>query len=78
MIDYRFGVVTRAERGAEIPFYNEWIGRTYTVEKAYDSTLNYLLVRGKAPARPDSNILNTETVRQAGAWGLYKNNRLRD
>jgi hypothetical protein len=78
MIDYRFGVVTRAERGAEIPFYNEWIGRTYTVEKAYDSTLNYLLVRGKAPARPDSNILNTETVRQAGAWGLYKNNRLVD
>jgi hypothetical protein len=76
MIDYRFVVVTRGERGKEIPVYNEWIGRTYTVEKAYDSTLSYLLVRGKAPAQPDSNILNATAVRQAGLWGLYKNNRL--
>lgn len=77
-IDYRFGVVTRGEKGKEIPYYHEWIGRTYKFYRSYDTTLNYLLVRGKAPVQSDSNLINKEIIRRAGAWQLYKNNRLPD
>ena len=73
IIDYRFGVVRRGERGGEIPPFNEWIGKRYNVEKAYDTTLHYLLVRGQAPVQPDSNLLNYQLVKSAGAWQLYKN-----
>jgi len=74
IIDYRFGVVRRGEKGDQIPFYQEWIGRYYSKQAQYDSTLNYLLVKGKAPVQPDSNLVNTTLVKEAGHWKLYKNN----
>ncbi len=76
IIDYRFGVVQRGAKGAEIPFYNEWIGRTYSVEKTYDTTLHYLLVRGNAPTQPDLNLANFQLVKKEGPWQLYKNKQL--
>jgi len=76
-IDYRFGVVTRAERGNAIPFYREWIGRDYLHEKKYDTTLRYVVVHGKPPVQPDSNLLNKTLLRQAGAWQLYQNNSVK-
>ena len=77
IIDYRFGVVRRGERGGEIPPFNEWIGKDYKVEEAYDTTLHYLLVRGEALVQPDSNLLNYQLVKTAGAWQLYKNNKMK-
>ncbi len=78
IIDYRFGVVRRGAKGNEIPFYKEWIGRFYSKQAAYDSTLNYLLVKGKAPVLPDSNLLHFTLFKEAGHWKLYKNKQLRN
>ena len=74
MIDFRFGVVRRAEKGGSIPVYNEWIGVVYREEPHYDSTVEYHLVRGKAAVPNDRNIANFRPVKQAGEWFLYKNN----
>jgi hypothetical protein len=76
IIDYRFGVVRRGVKGDEIPPFNEWIGKRYKVEKVYDSTLHYFLVKGKTSAVPDSNLLNATLVREAGDWKLYSNNKM--
>jgi hypothetical protein len=73
-IDYRFGVIRRGPQGEVIPRYREWIGRNYSFESTYEKTLGYVLAHGKAPAQPDSNLLNKTEIRRAGAWQLYKNN----
>jgi hypothetical protein len=76
IIDYRFGVVRRTAKGEEIPKYREWIGTIYKVEKAYDTTIHYFLVKGQSPVVPDSNLINKTFVKGAGKWTLFSNNRL--
>jgi hypothetical protein len=73
IIDFRFGVVRRGPKGWQIPVYNEWIGVIYKPEPEYKNSLEYILVRGKAPVSPDPNMENFYLFRQSGEWLLYKN-----
>jgi hypothetical protein len=73
IIDYRFGVVRRTEKGERIPVFNEWIGNVYREEPHYDSLLEYQLVRGKAKVPQDRNLNNFYPFKKAGEWFLYKN-----
>jgi hypothetical protein len=75
IIDYRFGVVRRTEKGERIPVFNEWIGNVYREEPHYDTLLEYQLVRGKASVPQDRNLNNFYSVKQAGEWFLFKNKK---
>lgn len=77
MIDYRFGVVRRAERGGEIPLYQDMIGgRYYKVATAYPDSIHYILQHGKPPIANDSNSVYLQKIKEAGNWALLKNPRL--
>jgi hypothetical protein len=76
LIDYRFGVVRRGEKGGLIPYYEEWVGEIFQREAVYDSTLQYLLVHGHAPVTPDPNLSHFELFRRKGNWSVYRNIRL--
>lgn len=73
IIDYRFGVVRRVAKEAELPFYHEWIADDYRHEPQYGH-LEFLLVKGKAPVAEDFNLGDFNLIRQSGQWQLYKNN----
>jgi hypothetical protein len=73
IIDYRFGVVRRTEKGEQIPVYNEWIGEVYKPEPAYKESLEYILVRGRSANADDPNLSSFYKVKQAGSWELFKN-----
>jgi hypothetical protein len=75
-IDYRFGVVRRGNRGNEIPFYQEWIGKNSRIISSYQDSVHYLLVKEKQPVQPDSNLVNFKPVLQTAQWSLYKNSRI--
>ena len=75
IIDYRFGIVRRATLESEIPFYNELIGEGYRLLPEY-AALEYLLVRGEAPVKPDVNLANFSLLTRAGAWQLYQHKKL--
>jgi hypothetical protein len=75
IIDYRFGIVRRAALESEIPFYNELIGEGYRPLPEY-ATLEYILVRGEAPVKPDVNLANFTLLTRAGAWQLYQHKKL--
>lgn len=76
IIDYRFGIVRRAALESEIPFYNELIGEGYRPLPQY-AGLEYMLVRGEAPVKPDVNLANFSLLTRAGAWQLYQHKKLR-
>jgi len=74
LIDYRFGVIRRGRLGGLIPYYEEWVGKSYSREPAYDTSLHYLLVRGAAPMQPDSNLMHFAPLKRSGIWQIYQNN----
>lgn len=71
IIDYRFGIVRRPTHGQELPYYHELIGENYSYQPQY-SAMDYLLVRGIAPVKEDSNLDGFTLWRQAHPWKLYK------
>lgn len=76
MIDYRFGVVRRGEKGAEIPYYEDVIGIYYKEAKSYPDSIHFLLQNGNSPVQPDPNIRHFQLIKQARNWNLYKNVKL--
>ena len=73
VVGYRFGAVRRKASLAVLPHYLEWIGRDGRYDGRYDH-LEYLLVRGKAPAGRESETEGFVPVRSAGKWLILKNN----
>jgi len=74
IIDYRFGVVRRTSTKDTLPYYHELIGDDYGYQPQYQN-LDYLLVRGAAPEKPDSNLNSFVLEKRSGPWALYKNTR---
>ncbi|MEO5602552.1 MAG: hypothetical protein ABIR06_16640 [Cyclobacteriaceae bacterium] len=74
IIDYRFGVVRRVAAESELPFYQELIGENYSYQPQY-ARVNYLLVRGSAPVKPDRNLTDFSLLRHSPPWSLYQKNR---
>ena len=74
IIDYRFGVVRRGIKGNEIPYYEEWPEEKDKIPTDY-SGLDYLLVKGEASAKPDSNLFNFYLFRKEGSWQIFKNKK---
>jgi hypothetical protein len=74
IIDYLFGVVRRGIKGKEIPYYEEWPEEIDKIPTDY-SGLDYLLVRGEASAKPDSNLLNFYLFKKEGSWQIFKNKK---
>jgi hypothetical protein len=71
IIDYRFGVIRRGIKGNQIPYYEEWPEEIDKVPTDY-SALDYLLVKGEASVKPDSNLFNFYLFRKEGSWQIYK------
>ncbi len=72
VVGYRFGAVRRKAPLAVLPHYLEWIGRAGRYDGRY-SNLDYLLVRGNAPAGRKSETEGFIPVRSAGKWLILKN-----
>jgi hypothetical protein len=72
IIDYRFGIVRRAQSHHPLPYYNEFIGDGYHPLSQYKD-MDYLLVRGKAPVSDDSNLHGFSLHREIQEWRLYRN-----
>ncbi len=73
IIGYRFGAVRRKAPITILPAYLEWIGRFQEYDGRY-SSLDYLVVRGSAPAGHEHDTDGFEPLRSAGEWRLLKNN----
>jgi hypothetical protein len=73
IIDYRFGVVRRGNKGNLIPRYHEWVGWKYQ-ETDYRDSVDYLLQRGYYEA-PDTNTEGFSPHKKASQWAVLKNNR---
>ena len=74
IIDYRFGVIRRGIKGKQIPYYEEWPEEIDKIPTDY-SALDYLLVKGKASVKPDSNLLNFNLFRKEGSWQIFRNKK---
>jgi hypothetical protein len=75
IIDYRFGVIRRGIKGNQIPYYEEWPEEIDRIPTDY-SALGYLIVKGEASVKPDSNLLNYNLFRKAESWQIFKNKKL--
>jgi hypothetical protein len=73
IIDFRFGVVRRGERGEEIPYYNEWANLEESNSEQLAEDLDYLLVKSGSSAIADGNYGEFVLQRSRGDWHVFTN-----
>jgi hypothetical protein len=71
MIDYRFGSVRRRANLVDLPPYNPWIAKSYGYDGRYNH-LEYILVRGRLPARAAQSLSHFAITDYSGPWKLFK------